>query len=89
MNQILQVIKRRLQIVEQANRPVNTPELVFICWDDVNQSWLAKEQYMKKNSKGKIIPYSGKTKLISLDSPDSYEPPEGFRGVILKEGVME
>lgn len=86
---MLQKIKSRLQAVEMAKQKVNVPDLVFIYWDARKCSWVAKEQYTKKDSKGKVVPLSGRTKTIKLDSPDSYKAPEGFIGRVLIEGDIE
>ena len=81
-------IRSRLLALEHSKKQNNVPVLVFVFWDEAKQQWYAMEQYVKTNSKGKIIPNTGKTKLIPLVSPDSYIAPEGFRGSILKEGDM-
>ena len=81
-------IRSRLSAVEHSKKDSSIPVLVIVFWDEGKQQWYAKEQYVKTNSKGKILPRTGKTKLIPLESPDSYKAPEGFRGSVLKEGVM-
>ena len=82
-------IKKRLQAIEQAKANVNVPDVVIIFWDESEGHWIAKEQYTRKNTKGKVIPYSGKVKLIPLESPEDYKPPEGFSGTIMIEGEIE
>ena len=86
---MLQTIKSRLQVIEQAKKTVNVPELVIIYWDALNGSWIAKEQYVKKNSKGKVIKGTGKEKKILLNSPKDYKAPEGFKGTLLIEGGLK
>lgn len=82
------MIRKRLQALEQVTKqPV--PELVNIFWDVAKNQWVAQEHYVKKNQKGKIIPFTGRVKLIPLDDPDSYRPPEGFRGTVINEGILE
>ena len=82
-------IKKRLQAIEQAKANVNVPDVVIIFWDESEGHWIAKEQYTRKNTKGKVIPYSGKVKLITLESPEDYKPPEVFSGTIMIEGEIE
>lgn len=86
---IRMMIRNRLQALEDRNRNMDLPELVMIFWDDEKNRWIAKEQYVKKSLKGKIIPNTGKVKLIPLDDPEDYRPPEGFRGKILIERGLE
>ena len=82
------MIKKRLQVLEQAMKePV--PELVNIFWDEGKNQWIAQEQYVSKDQKGKIIPFTGKVKRIPLDDPDSYRPPEEFRGTVINAGILE
>ena len=82
------MIRKRLQALEQVKKePV--PELVNIFWDEAKKQWSAQEQYVSKDQKGKIIPFTGKVKLIPLDDPDSYRPPEGFRGTVINAGILE
>ena len=82
------MIRKRLQALEQVTKqPV--PELVNIFWDVAKNQWVAQEHYVKKNQKGKIIPFTGRVKLIPLDDPDSYRPHEGFRGTVINEGILE
>ena len=82
------MIKKRLQVLEQAKKePV--PELVNIFWDEGKNQWIAQEQYVSKDQKGKIIPFTGRVKLIPLDDPYSYRPPEGFRGTVINAGILE
>ena len=82
------MIKKRLQVLEQAMKePV--PELVNIFWDEGKNQWIAQEQYVSKDQKGKIIPFTGRVKLIPLDDPYSYRPPEGFRGTVINAGILE
>lgn len=82
------MIRNRLQALEQAKKePV--PELVNIFWDEGKNQWIAQEQYVSKDQKGKIIPFTGRVKLIPLDDPDSYRPPEGFRGTVINAGILE
>jgi hypothetical protein len=83
------MIRNRLQALEDRNRNMDLPELVMIYWDDEKNRWIAKEQYVKKSLKGKILPNTGKVKLIVLADPEDYRPPEGFRGKILIEGELE
>lgn len=89
MLKVIYKIRSRLQALEKAKQTNAVPELVIIYWDDKKQQWIAKEQYVKKDSNRNIIKNSGTVKLIPLDNPDSYIPPEGFKGSILKEGVIE
>lgn len=86
---MLQMIKNRLQAIEKVKRPVNVPELVMIYWDSSINCWIAKEQYVKRNSKGKIINRSGYTKAVLLDCPEEYKAPEGFGGKVLFEGELQ
>lgn len=82
------MIRKRLQALEQAMKePV--PELVNIFWDEGKNQWIAQEQYVSKDQKGKIIPFTGRVKLIPLDDPYSYRPPEGFRGTVINAGILE
>lgn len=86
---MLHTIKSRLQKIEQAKKNVAAPEVVFIYWDDLKQSWVAKEQYAKRNLRGQVINKTGREKKIMLDCPEDYEVPEGFRGTILIEGELK
>lgn len=87
---MFQLIRNRLQAVEQARKKSDAPDIVTIYQDSMNGGWIAKEQYVKKNLKGKVIPHSGTVKLIPLINPEEYSPPEGFRGTILiGEGDLE
>ena len=86
---MIYTIKNRLQALEKVKKNTDIPEIVIIFWDEAEHHWIAKEQYIRKSSKGKIIPNTGRTRTIFLDNPDSYVPPEGFKGSILKEGVIE
>lgn len=81
-------IRSRLQAVERSKVKNNTPELVMIFYDEKHSSWVAKEQYVKKNAKGQPIKGTGKNKFIRLTSPDAYEPPDGFNGTIIMEGDL-
>ena len=82
-------IRNRLLALEHSKKHSNVPVLVFVFWDEAKQQWYAKEQYVKTNSKGKIIPRTGRIKLIPLNSPDEYRPPEGFKGTIIHGRVLE
>ena len=81
-------IRSRLQAVENAKKGVGVPDLVVIFWDESRKQWIAQEQYVKKTSKGKVIPRTGKNRFIPLGDPDEYRPPEGFKGTIIREGVL-
>lgn len=83
---MIHTIRSRLKVVEQVKKNTVVPEMVMIYWDDAKGKWIAKEQYIKRNSKGKPIAGTGKSKLISLDSPEEYQLPVGFKGVVLNEG---
>lgn len=85
---MIQMIRKRLQVLEQAKKTA-VPELVIIFWDDAKGRWIAKEQYARKSVKGGVVPFSGRCKLIPLERPEDYEPPEGFTGTIISEGVLE
>ena len=82
-------IRSRLQAIENAKKGVGVPDSVIIFWDKSKNQWIAQELYIRKNPKGKVIPRTGKTKLIPLESPDSYKAPDGFRGTIINEGTLE
>ena len=82
-------IRSRLQAVENAKKGVGVPDLVVIFWDESRKQWIAQEQYVKKTSKGKVIPRTGRIRTISLNDPDSYRPPEGFKGSIIHERELE
>ena len=87
---MFQMIRNRLQAVEQARKKSDAPDVVMVYRDSVNGGWIAQEQYVKKNLNGKVIPHSGTVKLIPLINPEEYRPPEGFRGTILiGEGDLE
>ena len=86
---MLQTIRKRLQALEQAQGTVNTPECVFITWDEAISHWVAIEQYVQRDSRKNILPMTGTTRRVLIDSPDSYKPPKDFTGTILKEGDME
>ena len=86
---MIREIRKRLQILEQAKQKVEVPDLVIIFWDETKNQWIAQEQYVKKNPRGKVIPESGTVKLIPLDRPEDYKPPEGFRGTVINEGILE
>jgi hypothetical protein len=81
-------IRKRIQAVESRNQNKNVPDLVQIYKDD-SLGWIAQETYTKKNSKGGVISKSGNVKRILLTSPKDYEPPEGFKGVIINEGNID
>ena len=81
-------IRSRLQAVENAKKGVGVPDLVIIFWDKSKNQWIAQEQYVKKTSKGKVIPRTGRNRFIPLTDPDEYRPPEGFKGTIIREGVL-
>ncbi len=82
-------IRSRLQALENAKKGAGVPDLVIIFWDEAKKQWTAREQYIRKNSKGKVIGRTGMIRFIPLESPDSYKAPEGFRGTIIHEGVLE
>ena len=82
-------IRSRLQAVENAKKGVGVPDLVIIFWDESKNQWIAKEHYVKKTFKGKVIPRTGRIKTIPLNDPDEYRPPEGFKGSIIHEGELE
>lgn len=86
---MIHTIRNRLEAVERSKKNMNVPEVVFIYWDDNKACWIAKEQYIKKNSKGKPITKTGTVKQIPLEAPEDYTPPEGFRGSILIERDIE
>ena len=81
-------IKSRLEAIEHLSKHIETPDLVMIYRDPAGDGWIAKETYVKRATGGKVIPGSGVDKFILLDSPEAYEPSEGFSGVILTEGEM-
>lgn len=81
-------IRNRLQNIEHRKKKINVPVLVFIYFDEDKGTWIAQEQYMKADKKGKAIPRSGKVKLIPLEDSSSYNPPTGFKGQIINEGVI-
>lgn len=74
--------------MERSRVKNNTPELVMIFYDEKHSSWVAKEQYVKKNAKGQPIKGTGKNKFIRLSSSDKYIPPDGFNGTITIEGNL-
>lgn len=82
-------IRKRLQALENAKKGFGLPESVIIFWDESEKQWIAKELYVRKSSKGKVIPRTGRIKLIPLNNPDDYRPPEGFRGTIIHGRVLE
>lgn len=82
-------IRSRLQAVENAKKGVGVPDLVIIFWDKSKNQWIAQEQYVKKTSKGKVIPSTGRNRFIPLVDPDQYRPPEGFKGSIIHERELE
>lgn len=82
-------IRSRLQAVENAKKGVGVPDLVIIFWDKSKNQWIAQEQYVKKTSKGKVIPRTGRNRFIPLVDPDQYIPPEGFKGSIIHERELE
>ena len=82
-------MRSRLQAVENAKKGVGVPDLVIIFWDESKNQWIAKEHYVKKTSKGKVIPRTGRIKTIPLNDPDEYRPPEGFKGSIIHERELE
>ena len=83
---MIQSLKKRLEVIEQTTIKTEIPVLVMIYKDDSTQKWVAKEQYIKMSSKGKIIPQTGYEKIIPLEKPEDYKRPQGFKGVILNEG---
>ena len=90
MRKILQTIRKRLQALEQAQETVNTPECVFITWDESISHWIAIEQYMKMNARMQVIPMTGTPRRILIDNPDSYKTPIGFTGVVfIEDGLMD
>lgn len=82
-------IRSRLQAVENAKKGVGVPDLVIIFWDKSKNQWIAQEQYVKKTSKGKVIPRTGRNRFIPLGDPDEYRPPEGFKGTVIHGRVLE
>lgn len=82
-------IRSRLQAVERSKVKNNVPEFVLIYYDEKFSCWIAKEQYVKKTTKGKTIKGTGRSKYVRLASPDEYIPPEGFVGAIIKEGDLK
>ena len=78
-------IRSRLKTVEHRKKQYTVPAFVMIYFDDAKGTWIAKEQYIKTDSKGKVIPKSGKEVLIPLDNPEDYAPPKGYTGSILFE----
>ena len=90
MRKILQTIRKRLQALEQAQETVNTPECVFITWDESISHWIAIEQYMKMNAQMQVIPMTGTPRRILIDNPDSYKTPKGFTDVVfIEDGLMD
>lgn len=81
-------IRNRLQIIEHRKKQINVPVVVFIYFDNVKGIWIAQEQYVKMDKKGKVIPRSGTVKLIPLESSSAYHPLTGFKGQIINEGVI-
>lgn len=86
---MIKSIRKRLQAIEHINKQPDAPDLVFISWNGKEKCWIAKEQYMKRGLNEKIIPHRVKEKIIRLNDPSDYEPPEGFKGNVYIEGDME
>lgn len=86
---MIREIKNRLQVIERTKKNSSVPDLVLIFWDETRGQWVAKEQYVKKSARGTVLPNSGKVKLIPLNNPEDYIPPEGFKGTVLMEGDLE
>ena len=86
---MIKSIRKRLHAIEHINKQPDAPDLVFISWNEEEKSWIAKEQYMKRGLNEKIILHRVKEKLIPLDSPESYKPPEKFKGNVYIERDME
>ena len=89
MKMVRAEIKARLEAVEHLSKHVEVPDLVMIYKDSSGSGWTAQETYVKKTAQGAVIPGSGTNKIIPLDCPESYRPPEGFKGVIMTEGEFD
>ena len=76
------MIRKRIEVLEQKTKLVTVPDLVHIFKSDKGDKWIVREDYNKKDTKGNIL-QGGSHKEFMIDDYKDYVIKPDFVGTLL------
>jgi len=83
-----QRLLKRLEALERATERLEIPSLILMSYDEENAVWVVSERYYRRDGKGNITS-GGYSKMITLKTPEDYNPPKGYKGTMIIDNIME